>query len=405
MNRRDFLRASATAAATALLPLTSFGLSSPMPSSQTLPAPSARRLPRWRGFNLLEKFIASVGNHPFRETDFAWIAEFGFDFARLPMSYHCWSSPRDWKKMDERVLREIDQAIAYGEKYGVHVCLNFHRAPGYSVDTSTAEPFNLWKDAEALDACCHHWATFARRYQGIPNTLLSFDLVNEPAFLTSEPFVFLDDVTYARVVRALVSAIRSHDASRLIVADGLLWGALPAAGLGDLGLAQSRHSYFPHPVSHWKASWVPGSDQWPEPTWPYSPTPEVAAEHVRTLRTLQQALPSNVIARETLHPTDTDGPWDRAFLRRQFDLWSSVEAEGQGVHVGEFGCYNQTPHAVALAFLEDNLALCQEKGWGWALWNFRGDFGVLDSGRADVSYEEFRGSRLDRALLSLLQRY
>jgi hypothetical protein len=37
------------------------------------------------------------------------------------------------------------------------------------------------------------------------------------------------------------------------------------------------------------------------------------------------------------------------------------------------------------------------------LWNFRGSFGVLDSGRADVQYEDWRGHKLDRAMLRLLQ--
>ena len=44
-----------------------------------------------------------------------------------------------------------------------------------------------------------------------------------------------------------------------------------------------------------------------------------------------------------------------------------------------------------------------EAGWGWALWNLRGSFGVVDSGRADVRYEPFRGRQLDRRMLELLR--
>jgi endoglucanase len=39
------------------------------------------------------------------------------------------------------------------------------------------------------------------------------------------------------------------------------------------------------------------------------------------------------------------------------------------------------------------------------MWNFRGSFGVLDSDRGDVRYEDFKGHKLDRKLLDLLQRY
>jgi endoglucanase len=52
--------------------------------------------------------------------------------------------------------------------------------------------------------------------------------------------------------------------------------------------------------------------------------------------------------------------------------------------------------------MRDQLALWREAGWGWALWNLRGSFGVLNSGRSDVAYEDFRGHKLDRAMLKLL---
>ncbi len=53
----------------------------------------------------------------------------------------------------------------------------------------------------------------------------------------------------------------------------------------------------------------------------------------------------------------------------------------------------------------DCLKNWQQAGFGWALWNFRGSLGVLDSGRADVPYEDFRAHKLDRRMMDLLQRY
>jgi endoglucanase len=55
--------------------------------------------------------------------------------------------------------------------------------------------------------------------------------------------------------------------------------------------------------------------------------------------------------------------------------------------------------------MEDYLKLWKERNMGWALWNLRGGCGVLDSGRSDVEYEDFRGYKLDRKMLELLQRY
>jgi endoglucanase len=324
---------------------------------------NASRLPRWRGFNLLEKFVAQR-NASFRAQDFEWIKEWGFNFVRLPMSYRCWTEAQDWLKLREDALKEIDQAVELGREYGVHVNMNFHRAPGYCVNPPK-EPLELWNNDEALEACAFHWAHFARRYKGVPNEQVSFDLLNEPGAIPEK--------TYVRVVTRLVEAIHAEDPDRLIIADGLHWGRDPVHGLAKTGIAQSTRGYDPMQVSHYKASWIGGSDTWPEPTWP-------------------------------LKRSHNNEVWDKGWLyRERIEPWKGLERTGVGVHVGEWGAFQHTPHKVVLAWMRDNLTLWKEAGWGWALWNFRDAFGVLDSGRADVKYEEFRGHKLDREMLELLK--
>ena len=73
--------------------------------------------------------------------------------------------------------------------------------------------------------------------------------------------------------------------------------------------------------------------------------------------------------------------------------------------MGEWACFNQTPHAIALAWMDDCLSLSKEAGWGSAMWNLRGSFGVMDSQRQDVQYENFKGHQLDQKMLELLNRY
>ncbi|MBC7316437.1 MAG: endoglucanase, partial [Chloroflexi bacterium] len=59
-----------------------------------MPSQAQTVLPRWRGFNLLEMFTTrSTGD--WQEDDFRWIAEWGFDFVRLPMCYTLWTAPDD----------------------------------------------------------------------------------------------------------------------------------------------------------------------------------------------------------------------------------------------------------------------------------------------------------------------
>ena len=40
---------------------------------------------------------------------------------------------------------------------------------------------------------------------------------------------------------------------------------------------------------------------------------------------------------------------------------------------------------------------------GLALWEFIGDFGILNSGRTDVEYQDWYGYKLDKRLLALMQ--
>ncbi len=332
------------------------------------PQPS---IPRWRGFNLTELTDGHRGR-AFRESDFAWMAEWGFDFARLPISYWTWSDPASWSRIDERALKPVDDAIELGRQYGVHVSLNLHRIPGYCVNRGELEPHSLFagpRDSmdRALAAAVHHWSVLARRYADVPSSRLSFDLLNEPPFMA-------DHSRYVEIARALIGAIRAASADRLILADGADLGQTPVIDLMDDGIVQSTRGYLPKMVTHYAASWVPTAEleSVEQPMWP------MVDQH--GLR------------------------WDRAKLREELIVkWQPLVACGVPVHVGEWGCFRLTPHAVCLAWMRDVLALWKEAGWGWALWNLRGNFGVVDSNRSDVVYEDFRGHKLDRKMLELLR--
>jgi endoglucanase len=226
MNRRQFIQSGAATAAGLLLSARAHG-------APDAPAVKQPGIPRWRGFNLTE---LAGGRHgqKFVESDFAWMAEWGFDFARLPMSYWTWAKKERWLEIDERALAPIDRAIEWGRQYGIHVNLNFHRIPGYCVNNREAEPFLLFDSPresmqKALEAAVHHWRVFAQRYKGIPSDRLSFDLFNEPPWMA-------DQSRYVEVARALVAAIRESSPDRLIVADGADIGQTPVLGLVDLGM-------------------------------------------------------------------------------------------------------------------------------------------------------------------------
>lgn len=370
INRRLFLAQIAAAASLSEV------LLSETPA-YSLASQSARHIPRYRGFNLQWERDPGAHNPPFAESDFAMMQEWGFNFARIPLSYWIWSKPANWMSIDDAPLKEIDRVIDLGKQYDIHINLNFHRIPGYCINQRELEPADLFtgrtdEKQRALEAACFHWSHFAHRYKEIPSSRLSFDLINEPPKMRSYEGYLQE--RYVEVARALVAAIHKQDPDRLIFADGINIGQNPVPEFASLGLIQSTRGYQPKAISHYRATWVPLDEYetMKAPSWPLL--------------------------------DDKGTTWDRARLVKEYlDPWRSLVAQGVQVHVGEWGCFNQTPHEVALAWMSDCLSVWREIGWGNALWNLRGSFGVLNSERKDVAYEDFRGHKLDRKMLELLR--
>ncbi len=352
-------------------------------------------LPRWRGFDLLDMYVYEPGRErirageaepiggntfgggegDFREREFAWMRDWGFDFVRIPMDYRYWTegTPETWT-LRENVMERIDRLVTLGEKYSLHVSLSFHRAPGYCVN-APPEPRSLWTDHGMQQMFAEQWGAFAERYKGIDSRRLSFDLVNEPPAAGLTGFVTGSAMTRAsheRAIRGAIEAIHRIDSRRLIMANGLNYGTEPIAELTDVpNLGQSCRMYAPFGISHYQAPWV-SYPLWKRPAWP-------GADHFgRT--------------------------WSHEHLVAHFEPWAALANRGIGVHCGEGGAFSKTPHEIVLRWMADALAILRSHNIGWALWNLRGSFGILDSERPDVEYADWHGHKLDAKMLELLQK-
>ncbi len=377
--RRDFLKTAGLATAGAALA----GMPCGATGANATPAQTA--IPRWRGFNLTNFFQAfssgEQGQGMVQEDDLRWMKDWGFDFVRLPMDYWMWIDsdwrktrklrPDDLFKIKEATLEKVDRTVDLCRKHGLHLSLNFHRAPGYCINNPEREPFSLWKDKQAEEAFVHHWGVFAKRYRGVPEKDLSFNLVNE-APRPREGYMTRED--YVRIMTRATEEIRQSAPKHLVIIDGLSVGNQPVEEMIPLKVAQSVHGYWPGQISHYRASWVDRRKSFPDPTWP-------------------------------ILNKDGSAKIGRKELEAHYAPWAEIARKGVGVHCGEAGCYNKTPYPVFTAWLTDVMEILKGHGIGWALWNFRGSFGILDSGRADVEYEDWHGHKLDRKLLTLLQKH
>jgi aryl-phospho-beta-D-glucosidase BglC (GH1 family) len=355
------------------------------------------KLPRWRGFNLLDFYTSSPLKFPrlenknlTTENDFKWMADWGFDFVRIPVQYPCYIkfdqgsdrkniiSPEEVLNFNEPAIQEIEKLIYMANKHGIHVSLNLHRVPGFCINAGFHEPYNLWKDDAAQQALYGHWEMWAKRFKNVPREKLSFDLINEPCFREDMNDQFsgrgpIPGELYRKIVQGCLNVILRYNQDRLVVADGNNCGSSVTSELNDLNVGQSCRGYHPHEISHYRAPWVwKNPDDAPKPVWP-----------------------GIINGKE----------YNRKTLENFYHPWIELVEKGVGVHCGECGCYRETPHDVFLAWISDVLSILTEHDIGWAFWNFRGDFGILDSGRKDIVYEDWHGHQLDRGLLQVIQKY
>lgn len=379
INRRDFVKSASIASL-------GLGLATPDFLRAIQPKPK-NKLPQWKGFNLLDFFSPDPAKSRKGTTEehLKWIADWGFNFVRLPMAYPYYLkidhskniTPDEVYRIDEQAVDKIDQLVSTAHKHNLHVSLNLHRAPGYCVNAGFYEPYNLWTDQAALDAFCFHWNMWAKRYKNVSSKKISFDLVNEPSMREdmndqhSKRSTVPGDV-YRKVAKAASESIRKENKNHLVIADGNDVGTKVIPEITDLNIAQSCRGYHPGIISHYKAPWAnKDPENLPEPKWPG----QVGDKYL-----------------------------SRQMLEEFYKPWIELVNKGVGVHCGECGCWNKTPHDVFLAWFTDVLDILSSNGIGFALWEFQGDFGVLDSGRADVHYEDWHGHKLDRKLLELLRK-
>ena len=335
-------------------------------------------LPRWRGFNLLGLFcsesssfygLRSPGYYP--EEDFKMIADWGFDFVRLPLSYRVWSDVKNPYEINEEKISPLDEAIYFAEKYGLYVNVAMHRLPGYCVnsDEKIEEHSDLWSDAEALDAAAYQWTQIAKRYKNVSADKLSFNVINEPGM----------DITpnqYRTVNERIINDVRKITPDRFFILDGNCWGDMPPVDAMRYfeNCGYSCRGYEPRKLTHYKLNGRTEYPQWPDVK------PEGKCDHMTV--------------------------YNRRGLEQLFGIWASLaETLNVGVHCGEMGVHVNCPHDQALKWLEETLDVLKSYNIGFAMWNLRGYFGIMDNGRTDTEMKTYNGHTLDEKMLKIMQKY
>lgn len=282
-----------------------------------------------RGVNVLgyDPYWTDASKRRFEWRHFNEIRRAGFDFVRVNLQAfkHMDAAGR----IEPQWLAKLDDVIRQARKAGLGVILDEHDFDACANDAGVCRA--------RLSA---FWSQVAPRYAKAPRSV-AFELLNEPHGQ-------LDAAAWNDLLPQLLSIVRRSNPTRIVIVGPTSWNALrelPNLKLpDDRNLLVTVHYYDPFRFTHQGATW--------------------AGEEVKAL-----------------HGITWGSEADRAAVRADFDqvaAWSA--ANRRPILLGEFGAYDKsgTPLDQRVAYIGAVRSEAERHGFGWAYWQFEGDFVVWD---------------------------
>lgn len=281
-----------------------------------------------RGVNVLgyDPYWTNSGERRFEWRHFAEIRRGGFDFVRVNLQ--AFGHMDSANRLDPAWLAKLDDVVREAQQAGLGVILDEHDFDVCSNDLAMCRA--------KLSA---FWTQVAPRFANAPRNV-AFELLNEP-------HAQLDAPTWNAMIPELLAVVRQSNPTRIVVVGPTSWNSfkeLPTLQLpADPNLLVTFHYYEPFHFTHQGASW---------------------AGDVKDLHGI-------IWGSET----------DRAAVRADFDkvaVWSA--ANNRPILLGEFGAYDKsgTPLDLRVAYTSTVRSEAERHGFGWAYWQFEGDFVVWD---------------------------
>ncbi len=227
-----------------------------------MPDAAYNALPAWKGTALDNKSYKNGAHHTggmYTASDFEILHDLGFNFTRIMITHELLFDLTDGVKVQQGELDNLDDAIGYAIANGVHICICLADFPGFAGASMDDEGFSGKALLANITAA---YSILAKRYQHVPNSVLSFNLFNEPWKITKKR-----EKAYVKAVHAVSEGIWQYG-DRLIFVDGIAGSQEPVQSLAKEHYAQAFHMYVPDQFiySGWvgETTWYAG-EQWPLP--------------------------------------------------------------------------------------------------------------------------------------------
>lgn len=295
------------------------------------------------------------------DADIALMAKLGFDHVRLsidpmPLTMSMYAPPG---KND--FLPRLDLAVDTMLANGLAVIIDVHPAEDYKQ--------RLRNEDGAVDRFTMLWRRLAAHEANRDPNMVFFEIMNEPEIS--------DGYRWAGIQERVAGAIREAAPHHTIIATGAMWSdiwnLLALEPLADGNVIYNFHFYEPHEFTHQGATWS-------VPYWSYLhgvPYPSAEGAMPDVLNEVPDA-----VNRYEMQKYFLDG-WNAHRIQVMMDDAAAWGREHQVPLIcNEFGAIRggprRGPDAESRAnWLHDVRTALEADGIGWAMWDYRGGFGVV----------------------------
>lgn len=267
------------------------------------------------GNTLEPPYEGDWGNPPAREYYFDLYRQAGFDAVRIPVRWDRHTGYSAPYQVDADWMDRVEEVVDWGLERDLYIIINAHHEEWIKEDY-TNPSYRARFDSI--------WSQIAVRFQDKSEKLL-FEIINEPMGLTKEQ--------NEEVHRRVLSIIRKHNPTRIVIVQGHNWGGadelMEMVVPEDDYLMGSFHTY----------------DPWPLGLNGYGPF----------------------------------GPAEIADLEEKFDAVKSWSVQSNiPAFLGEFGCHKDAEYNKRMQFYKTYMELAEEYELPFFVWDDGGNFRIME---------------------------
>lgn len=301
----------------------------------------------------------------FTREDVQRIADWGFDHIRLPIDEEQMWDEHGGQQAEAFDL--LDAGLDWALAAGLNVVVDLHILRNHTFE-ATAEPV-LFTDPAESARFTGLWHQLSRRLRTRSCERVAYELLNEA--------VASDPADWNRVALGAHAAVRALEPRRPLVLGSNRWNSVftydELAVPPDPDTILTFHYYHPMLITHHRASWSTEGRMYDGPiSYPGRP---IAAEHLHLVRKPEA---------HRLLSLDIDKlnqPYHRErILQDLAQPLAAARRSGLPLYCGEFGVIKLAPMPARSAWYHDIVSLFTEHGIGWANWDYKGMFALVEDG-------------------------